>query len=229
MTGATEISGRSAWLGSDLAKDRSWIQVFTPAELAELHAALLGVVARKIKLEEIGREDFPLPTLAPKLLGHLQELQLGRGFVVLRGLPVRQYSDDEAAIIYWGIGTHLGTAVKQNTAGDLLGHVRDFGKKWGELGVRGYETNGQLIFHTDFSDLVGLLCLRRSKTGGASRIASSITVHNELLGSHPDCLAPLYRGYRYIKREAVEFGQPRYQLCSGLRAAGWISKLPLRA
>jgi hypothetical protein len=128
--------------------------------------------------------------------------------VLLRGLPVQHYSDREAAVIYWGVGTHFGSAVYQNVGGDLLGHVSDFGKKWGELGVRGYETNGELIFHTDFSDMVGLLCLRRSQSGGFSRLASSISVHNELLAWRPDLLAPLYRGFRYIKREAVESDSP---------------------
>lgn len=198
----------TAWLGSELVRERSWIYVFCPTELGELDAALRGVLSRSIALETIRREDFPLPTLGPKLLEHLREIQVGRGFVVLRGLPIQRYTDSEASIIYWGLGTHLGTAVLQNTAGDLLGHVRDFGKKWGDLGVRGYETNGELIFHTDFSDMVGLLCLRKARTGGLSRIASSITVHQEISRHHPEYLPVLYRGFRYIKREAVESDNP---------------------
>src|SRR5690606_9647373 len=95
-----------------------------------------------------------------------------------------------------------------NPAGDVLGHIRDFGKRWGELGVRGYQTNGHLIFHTDFSDIVGLLSLRKPKSGGLSRIASSISVHNLLLREHPEYLPTLYRGFRYIKRDAVESDKP---------------------
>lgn len=198
----------AAWLGCELANNRSWIYHFSPAELGELDSALRGVVSREIALESIRRDDFPLPTLGPRLREHLREIRLGRGFVVLRGLPIQRYTDEEASIVYWGLGTHFGAAVKQNTAGDLLGHVRDFGKKWGDLGVRGYETNGELIFHTDFSDMVGLLCLRKAKTGGLSRIASSVTVHNEISQHHPEYLPILYRGFRYIKREAVDSDSP---------------------
>lgn len=202
------INDQSAWRGSDLAKDRSWIYKFSAAEIEEVDAALHLVLAKNIPLLEITRDEFPLPRLAPVLSRQLAELHSGRGFFVLRGLPVRKYSDEHASIIYWGIGTHLGPAVRQNISGDVLDHVRDLGKKWGELGVRGYQTNGQLLFHTDLSDMVGLLCLRQSKSGGQSRIASSITIHNEILKSHPEFLPPLYRGYRYIRREAVESANP---------------------
>ena len=202
------IAGRSAWHGSELAKDRSWIYTFSAAELDELDAALQHVLAKGTPLLQITRDDFPLPQLAPVLAQQLAELHSGRGFFVLRGFPVRKYSDAHAEIMYWGLGTHFGPAVRQNISGDLLDHVRDLGKKWGELGVRGYQTNGQLLFHTDLSDMVGLLCLRQSKSGGQSRIASSITIHNEIVKSHPEFLPPLYRGYRYIRREAVESANP---------------------
>jgi len=205
---APVICDRSAWRGSDLVKDRSWVYELSAAEIEELDAALQQVLEKNIPLFKIVRNDFPLPRLGPVLAKQLDELHKGRGFFVLRGLPVRKYSDDHAAILFWGVGAHLGRAVPQNISGDLLDHVRDLGKKWGELGVRGYQTNGQLLFHTDLSDLVGLLCLRQSKSGGQSRIASSVTIHNEILKSHPEFLLPLYRGYRYIRREAVESANP---------------------
>ncbi|MGH7041233.1 MAG: TauD/TfdA family dioxygenase [Acetobacteraceae bacterium] len=202
------ITELSAWLGSDLGRDRSWVVTFTPEDLAEIDHALRGVKARGLSYQQVGAEDFPLPTLQSKLTRELEKIRTGRGFSVLRGLPVDKYSDEESLIAYWGIGRHLGDPVKQNIAGDLIGQIRDFGKKWGELSVRGYQTNGQLIFHTDYSDVVGLLCLRQPKSGGLSRIASSVTVHNEIIRHHPEYLPILYRGYRYIKREAVDSAQP---------------------
>jgi len=203
-----EVSDPSGWFGSELAQDRSWIHHLTAVDLGELDAALRSAVAKGIPLERVQQADFMLPSLGPKLASMLDELRSGRGFFVLRGLPLSRYSEDEVSLIYWGVGTHLGTAVNQNPAGDLLGHVRDLGKKWGQLGVRGYETSGRLLFHTDFSDLVGLLCLSRARVGGLSRIASAITVHNEVARHHPEHLALLYRGFRYIKREAVKSQNP---------------------
>ena len=51
----------------------------------------------------------------------------GRGFVLVRGVPVERYGEEDASLAYWGLGLHLGRAVSQNAAGDLLGHVRDAG------------------------------------------------------------------------------------------------------
>jgi len=39
----------------------------------------------------------------------------------------------------------------------------------------------RLIFHSDSSDVVALMCLRGSKSGGASSLASGTTIYNEIL------------------------------------------------
>ena len=48
-----------------------------------------------------------------------------RGFVVLRGLPVRAWGDELASMVCWGMAHHLGRPGPQNPAGELLGHVID--------------------------------------------------------------------------------------------------------
>jgi TfdA family taurine catabolism dioxygenase TauD len=197
------VTGPSAWRGPDLAKDRSWIYEFTARDLAELEAALARVKAKRIAMGDVRRSDFVLPSLGPKLAAQLEEINHGRGFVVLRGLPVKRHGDAGTEYMLWGIGTHLGVAVTQNPKGDLLGHVFDHGRKYGEIDVRGYETRAHLPFHTDSGDLVALLCLRRAKSGGLSSIVSSITLHNEISRQHPEYLPPLYRGFHYIRREAA--------------------------
>src|SRR4029450_13302422 len=133
----------------------------------------------------------------------LEEIRSGRGFLVLRGLPVARYSDDDVGAIFWGMGRYLGSPLYQNPQGDLLGHVYDHGRTYGNIDVRGYETNAYLPYHTDAGDMVGLLCLRRGIEGGLSSIVSSTTVHNEILAQHPEYLGLLYDGYHYILREAT--------------------------
>jgi hypothetical protein len=123
--------------------------------------------------------------------------------VVLRGLPVRRYSDDDVGLIFWGFGRYMGGPLYQNPQGELLGHVYDHGRTYGNIDVRGYETNAYLPYHTDAGDMVGLLCLRRGLEGGLSSIVSSVTVHNEILAQHPEYLGLLYNGYYYIRREAA--------------------------
>ncbi|MEJ0069389.1 MAG: TauD/TfdA family dioxygenase [Pseudomonadota bacterium] len=165
--------------------------------------ALRGFQAQGLPLAAMTREHFPLPGFSAILARHLDEIAHGRGFVVLRGLPMERYSDEEVGWIFYGIGTHLGQPLGQNPKGDLLGHVFDQGRAYGQIDVRGYETNAGLLFHTDGCELVGLLCLRAAKSGGLSSLSSATAVHEEIARTHPEYLAPLYRGYHYIRREAA--------------------------
>jgi len=199
----TPITGPKAWRGDRLTNDPSWIVTLTDADIAETERALAAAKSTGRAMAEIGREQFPLPTLAPKLARILDEIRNGRGFVVVRGLPVRRYSDDDVGLTLWGLGRYLGTPLYQNPQGDLLGHVYDHGRTYGNIDVRGYETNAYLPYHTDAGDMVGLLCLRGGLEGGLSSIVSSVTVHNEILAQHPKFLGLLYNGFYYIRREAA--------------------------
>jgi hypothetical protein len=198
----------SAWYGRDLVDDPSWIVHLTPAHLAEIAAAVAQVRRSGLPFSALTRDDFPLPTLGPALREWQKEVTDGRGFYLLRGLNARDYSDEEVGTIFWAFGLYLGHAVTQNPRGDLLGHVYDHGRKYGQIDVRGYETNAHLPFHTDSGDVVGLLCLRQSKSGGLSSVVSAVTIHNEILKRHPEYLAPLYRGFHYIRREAALSDSP---------------------
>lgn len=110
------------------------------------------------------------------------ELENGRGFVVIRGLPFGKYDDDDIARIFWGIGSHFGSPISKNAKGDLLGHVRAIeGLRYMDNNVRGYQTSAELFFHNDNCDIVGLLCFRKAKSEGVSRLASATTLYNEVL------------------------------------------------
>ena len=203
MATTTETRDPSAWRGPELADDPRWIVTLTDAEIADLDSALRGFQARGVPLEAMTREAFPLPVFGTALARHLDEITRGRGFVVLRGLPIARYTDEEVGWIFYGMGTHLGAPLGQNPRGDLLGHVYDQGRPYGQIDVRGYETRAHLPFHTDGCEIVGLLCLRAAKSGGLSSLVSATAIHAEIARTRPECLAPLYRGYHYIRREAA--------------------------
>jgi hypothetical protein len=105
---------------------------------------------------------------------------------MIQGLPVDEFSREETAIAYMGLGTYLGNAMSQNKQGHVLGHVKDLGGDYMDPNTRGYMSRAELRFHTDACEYVGLLCLQTSKSGGASRIASSVTVYNRILERRPD-------------------------------------------
>jgi len=199
-----------AWRGEQFGTNDSWIRRWSADELADIDRGLRAAQKTGLPLEQIRREHFPLDIVAAQLDAIAHEVRDGRGFIVARGLPVSRYSDEEVGLIYWGLGRYLGTPLYQNAKGDLLGHVYDHGRKYGEIDVRGYEGNGLLPYHTDNCDLVALLCLRQGISGGSSSIVSAVTLHNEILANHPEYLGLLYNGFYYIRcEEALGAGGAR--------------------
>ena len=83
------IRGPKAWRGETLDRDTSsWLVSWTPDEIADIDRALATAKASGRPIEEIGREQFPLTVARDRLEQTVAELYDGRGFVVLRGLPV---------------------------------------------------------------------------------------------------------------------------------------------
>ena len=114
-----------AWVGSELAGSTDWIWPVSAAAIAEWDAALAGLARRGLAWPNFGRDDFPLLTFARELDAVLDELENGRGVVLLRGIPVERYTEHELKNLYWGLGSHLGHIRYQNARGELIGEVRD--------------------------------------------------------------------------------------------------------
>jgi len=183
----------SAWTGSDLASRDDWREALTEEDVAELDRAVAAARRTGKPMGRLTKEDFPLPTLSEKIDRWRTEITEGRGFQVLRGVPVGRWSESDSALFFWCLGQHLGVPGAQNPQRDLLGHVRDTGESPEE--VRHYRTRVNINFHCDAADVVGLLCLRKAKRGGKSRIVSSVAVYNELLRQRPDLVSRLYEPF----------------------------------
>src|SRR4051812_45863687 len=117
------ITTAKAWRGDQLARETSWIVRLTDAEIADIDRALATAKASGRPLEEIGREQFPLTVARATLERAVEEMYDGRGFVVLRGLPVQRWSDDDVGLAFWAFGRWVGAPLYQNPLGELLGHV----------------------------------------------------------------------------------------------------------
>ena len=211
--GLLPYQGPAAWMGKDLENDESWLRVFTLEEIEEIEAALRKVQHAGVPLEDVGREEFPIPSLVDAFAQIGEDLEGGRGFVLLRGLPLRRYTLEEAGIIYWGLGAHVGKAVSQNGDGDLIGHIRVVEEVQSDPHKRGYMKPHRASYHTDTCDVVGLMCWRKAKRGGESFVASAMTVHNLILEERPDLLEELYHPYYHdIKNEEQPGRSPCYKL-----------------
>jgi len=201
---ATASVDPAAWRGIELSRQTDWVHELSEGEIADLGEAVATVHRLGLDLTTVRRDDIPLPRLAPVIDGWADALDSGRGFVLVRGLPVDELGEDDAALAYMALGVHLGVPVSQNADGDLLGHVRDDGSDPDDPTVRRYRTRLGQPFHVDGSDVVGLLCLQPAKSGGLSQIVSSVTIYGELLRARPD-LVPLLSETWYFDR----YGQER--------------------
>jgi alpha-ketoglutarate-dependent taurine dioxygenase len=204
------IDDASAWHGPHMAARSDWIESFSARELDELAAASDAWLRDGRDLTALTRERFALPTLAPRLAAWLRELLDGRGFVLLRGLPLARWGRERAAVAFFGLGAHLGRALSQNAQGHVLGHVRDLGLSSNDPHVRLYQTHERQTFHTDSADVVGLLCLQEARAGGLSALVSSTTLYNEMRARAPHLAARLFRPLATDRRGEVPAGAKPY-------------------
>lgn len=224
------ISEAAAWIGPQIQHDPSWIHQLDAAAIAEIDAALAHVRRSGARIP-FAAEAFPLPRFAAVLDRLLDEIENGRGFVLIRGIPRERYSDEECELIYWGLGIHLGNPVSQNARGHRLGHVRDEGRELSDPNARAYQTSQRMDFHTDLLpiDVLGLFCMRTAKSGGASKLVSALTIHNVLRTERPDLLETLYGTFHLDWRgeepagEQPWFSIPMFSVCDGHVTARIVS------
>ena len=230
MSSADYLQGDCVWNGVAMQTNPRWVKVFPPAVLDEIDAAVdkLG----DTDWTQVNCDNFPLPSADAFFDDVREELENGSGMVKIRGLDVGRYNQEQLRRIWYGLGRHLGTPMYQNRRGELMREIKDegagvgaklygatvdaSGKEFLSSGARTLSP-GELRFHTDRCDVVGLLCVRQASEGGVSKLASSATVYNEMLRSRPDLhallCAPIPRsrfgeeaGGQYVNYDLPVFG-----------------------
>lgn len=189
---AKPLVGPAVWKGPDIAQDSSWVHHLAPEVIAIFDSALAQLKAKGMSFPNFDKDDFPIHALAADFARYADELENGRGFLLLRGLPVERYTEEELNCLYYGLGLHMGTPVRQNPRGELLGLVMNVGDVT-KKSTRVYETNLYLPYHSDPSDVVGLLCVRKARQGGLSSLVSVAAIHNEILRRQPEFMGLYYR------------------------------------
>ncbi len=187
----------ASWKGVDL-KDEDFIWHFTPEQITDLERCHDEYQKNNKELAALSAADFSVPSLASFIEEWREALMNGTGVIVAKGLPVEKWGYDKSAMIYWGLGHLLGKPGAQNPDEELLGHVKDYGED--DPNVRLYRTSAHIQFHCDAADVVGLLCLEPSASGGASRLASSVAVFNAILERDPNVAARLFEPMRMDRR-----------------------------
>lgn len=180
------------WTGADLQDSGAWITELHQKEIDELRTAVNKARSSAKPLARQSRDDFKFRLLGERLTRLKIQLNEGMGFTLINGDFTNGWTDQDLIYAYWGIGTWLGHALPQNAQAHLLGHVIDQRQEH-KPGTRVYQTNQAQPFHSDSCDLVGLLCLRAAKSGGASAVASSAAIFNDLLAQNHPVLETLHQ------------------------------------
>lgn len=209
----TIIRDPQAWLAAEWeGREAEWVLELTPEDVAAVEDRVSALEAAGTQLVDIKRAaDFPLSApLEARLADMRQQLIFGRGFHLVRGIPVERMTERQAVMAYMGLGAHIGYRGPQSKKGNLVSHVKlhyneDFGEKEAAaakaaaaaglkvqhggpdgLGknahMKGHANNLEFDWHTDGqADILALLCVAQAKEGGVSGWSSTIAVHNEML------------------------------------------------
>src|SRR4051812_7628866 len=116
-----QIDRRIAWQGSDFRSKDDFA-----FDLSAKHVAALKDILSRVKglpLEQITLAQCRHAALDADLARLFNEIQHGRGIVLVRGMPVTGHSPEEIERMYWIFGTHFGQGLSQNFLGHLLGRI----------------------------------------------------------------------------------------------------------
>jgi hypothetical protein len=224
MLASVDAHDPAAWRARDMRQRPDWQLTLTAGHRAEIVSAVARSVRERRPIEALGDEPLALSTLGPILAGLRREVVEGRGVALIRGMPLEDL-DREGIVRAWlGVGSWFGVPRPQNRAGHLMGHVFDLGEDRHDPATRLYRTSARQRFHVDSCDLVGLLCLRPAKQGGASAICSSVAVVDEIARTRPDLARVLEAPFVYDRKDEVPAGKgPWYEIPIVHRFAGRTS------
>ena len=210
----THIEKPRAWFPPELQKDFSWIHHLHREAIHEIEEALQHAKATQKAWLEMTANDFPLKRHAKQAIDQAFAVtQTGYGMCLLKGFPVERWSVEDARLAHWGIGLNVGVARTQNRASQVMNDVRDEGGSYKVKNGRGYNTNAGLDFHVDSCDVVALLCLQTAKSGGTSKVTSSIAVVNEVKRLRPDLIPVMKQPFYYSYQGTNDATQPPFYKC----------------
>lgn len=222
------IDSPAAWHAAGIAASGRWLRRLTVAETEAAAAMLHAVKATGKPMLDLTRADVDLGDFAAVLEEMTHELEHGIGFMTLRGMPSDRFSAEDNRLLFWAIGCHLGVARPQGKASQLMSDVRADGGQYRGAGGRGYNTNAELDYHVDGTDVVGLYCLQVARSGGLSRVASSVAIYNEILRRSPELAERLFQPFPHNRQneeaedEPPFYMAPVYSLRDGHFAARYI-------
>lgn len=214
ITNLEQLNIPSAWKGDELVNSKYWNYHLTSDEVREIEEAI-----NILKVSDGKAVSFD--QLKKTLQAVVEELENGTGAVRLRGIPVDRYSEEELAQVYLILCQQMGIPVRQSNS-DWDSPSRDKSQFVTQIRAEanssqnGKQSNDAFKLHTDRYDVLSLLCVRQAREGGGNRLASAVTIYNEMLQSHPKIAEDLFRGMPWLfEGEGGWIAYPTWQIYQG--------------
>ncbi|KAM6531539.1 hypothetical protein FSOLCH5_000999 [Fusarium solani] len=189
-----------AWTGNQFADESDYIHTLSESDLQEAEDALRVFKALGLDGDLVSRDNFPLPTLGPRLDEIRRDVHDGKGFGVIRGLDPHKYSIEDLTVMYLGIQSYIANRHgRQDRKGNMLVHIVADNSSKLKAGHHRHSTSP-----IEAGDVVSWLTRSTAASGGKCIIASAYTVYNVLAVSRPDMI-------RTLARSDWPFAIPRFQ------------------
>ncbi|KAL2685438.1 hypothetical protein Neosp_006536 [[Neocosmospora] mangrovei] len=178
-----------AWTGNQFADESDYIHTLSESDLQEAENALRVFKALGLDGDLVSRDNFPLPTLGPRLDEIRRDVHDGKGFGVIRGLDPLKYSIEDLTVMYLGIQSYIANRHgRQDRKGNMLVHIVADNSSKLKAGHHRHSTSP-----IEAGDVVSWLTRNTAASGGKCIIASAYTVYNVLAASRPDMIRTLAR------------------------------------
>ncbi|KAH7022997.1 hypothetical protein EDB80DRAFT_878505 [Ilyonectria destructans] len=190
-----------AWTGAQFVDHESdYIHTLSESDLQEAEKALTHFKALGLDGDLVARDNFPLPTLGPRLDQIRRDVHEGKGFGVIRGLDPQKYSVEDLTVLYLGIQSYIANRHgRQDKKGNMLVHIVADNSSELKAGHHRHSTSP-----IEAGDVVSWLTRNTAASGGKCIISSAYTVYNVLAASRPDVI-------RTLARSDWPFAMPRFQ------------------
>lgn len=195
------MTTRDDWTATAIsASESQWKLDLSPADVQEFDGPDFDPADVRVPLAPERGKFLVAPNPgAERITSRILEILYdGPGVVLLTGAPTDD--EDRAVAWLWNLGVSLGVPVPQTRDGDMIGRVEDAGAHADNPTHRGHQTAAELPFHADRTDVIALMCIRRSARGGGSRLASAQRLYDVLADEYPALLETLLQPMPHDRR-----------------------------
>ncbi|KAI1390161.1 Clavaminate synthase-like protein [Hypoxylon trugodes] len=195
-----------AWAGKqDMDHELHFIHTLSGEELTEVCSAKDHFKSLELDGDLVTRENFPLPSLGPKLDELSQDIYNGKGLCVVRGIEPDKYPVEDLTIIWLGIQAYIADQRGcQDHLGNMLVHIVADNSSKTKLGHHRHSTSAISFHNEEAGDVIAWLTRSAAATGGKCIVASAYTIYNILAAHRPDII-------RTLAKSDWPFALPRFQ------------------